>query len=491
MEERANRSRGEERESRSGVDWKKLARPQVWLVALFFAFPAAGAVLSFLTTYVDGQGGVTDGLEGASSSAVSPDGRHVYAAGALDDSLVVFARDATNHVLTFVEVLRDQVGGVFGLNGASGVDVSADGRHVYVSSHGDDAVAVFARDATSDLLSFVETQEDGVGGVDGLDGASSIRVSPDDRFVYATGRNDSSLAVFARDASTDDLSFVTSASRGGTFIGLLGASDVATTPDGRFVYVAGREDDAVAVFEQLANGTLDYLGAVEDGVDGANGLAGASALAVSPDGLHLYVAARMEDAVGVFSIPPSGIPEFIERKRDGVAGVFGLNEPTAVAVSADGSLVLATGKLSQAVVLFRRDPGSGSLSFVETAANGAGGVTGLAGASSALFTADGREIYVTGREDDALVILPERPAVHGRFRDRRSLRLDHHGPVGASPTALVAPRESRGAPPGGPRGRGASALPNLPGTGAVRGRTAAMTTAEHPLARLGQRRDLR
>jgi len=40
---------------------------------------------------------------------------------------------------------KDGVGGVDGMDTANGIAVSPDGGHIYVGSYGDDAVAVFAR----------------------------------------------------------------------------------------------------------------------------------------------------------------------------------------------------------------------------------------------------------------------------------------------------------------------------------------------------------
>ena len=52
--------------------------------------------------------------------------------------------DATTGALTFVEVHKNVVGGVDGLDGADSVTVSPDGKHLYVAGFDDDAVAVFS-----------------------------------------------------------------------------------------------------------------------------------------------------------------------------------------------------------------------------------------------------------------------------------------------------------------------------------------------------------
>jgi DNA-binding beta-propeller fold protein YncE len=97
-------------------------------------------------------------LGSASAVAVSPDGAHVYAAapGSRSHTLVAFARDSLTGLLTPVDVERNGVGGVEGLDSPEAMAVSPDGAHVYVAGTGDNAVAVFARDPGTGALEFVE-----------------------------------------------------------------------------------------------------------------------------------------------------------------------------------------------------------------------------------------------------------------------------------------------------------------------------------------------
>lgn len=240
-------------------------------------------MLNFVGAYFDNTPAVPDGLDGVAGVALSPEGRHAYATGHEDDALVVFVRDATAETLTFVEVLLDQVAGVFGLDGASGVTVSADGRHVYATGEIDDALAVFARDASLDTLTFVADYVDGVGGVFGLDGASGVLASADGRHVYATGSLSDALAVFARDASLDTLSFIGAEVNGVDGVeGLDGARSIAELPNLDRLYVAGAVDDSIVVFRRLPlTNDLTFMGKVTNGVGGVDGLEGVAGVAVS------------------------------------------------------------------------------------------------------------------------------------------------------------------------------------------------------------------
>ena len=63
--------------------------------------------------------------------------------------------------LTFIEIVEDGEGGN-GLDGAISVNVSPDGNHVYATSNQDHTLTVFIRNGTTGNLTFVEAQKDGV-----------------------------------------------------------------------------------------------------------------------------------------------------------------------------------------------------------------------------------------------------------------------------------------------------------------------------------------
>lgn len=71
-------------------------------------------------------------------------------------------------LLSFVASIQDDQGGIGGLDGAYAVAASPAGEHVYVAGSTDDAVAVFARNAATGQLTYVQTHYDNVAGVDGL-----------------------------------------------------------------------------------------------------------------------------------------------------------------------------------------------------------------------------------------------------------------------------------------------------------------------------------
>src|SRR3712207_3553844 len=130
--------------------------------------------------------------------------------------------------------------------------------------------------------------------------------------------------------------------------------DLVVSPDGRHVYVAAFGSHAVAVFARdRRTGLLEQLrgrrGCLRQGGGGgcASGraLGGPAAIAISPDGRNLYVAASGSDALSIFArnrrtgaLRQLSGPLGCLSQRPGGDCTVGraLNEPTSVAVSPDG-----------------------------------------------------------------------------------------------------------------------------------------------------------
>lgn len=343
-----------------------------WLFLLTVVGPAiAGAADGrlFVVQRLSDTSAYGAGLDGNFGVAVSPDGANVYVAARNDRAVSVFARDAITGLLTIVQVLRDGVGGVDGLDGATAVRVSPDAANVYVISRAAGALAVFQRSLSDGSLTFLEVHRDGVGGVAGLNGAVALAMSPDGLHVYTAARDADALAAFSRNPATGALTFVAAYVDGvGGFSGLRAANDVAVSPDGLHVYAVSRTDGAVTAYTRdPLTGALSPVQVVVDGVGGASGLAVASGVACSPDGAHVYVAASaLGGSVVVFARDATtGALTFIERQTNGAAAVDGLGETYAIAVSPDGRHVYATARADRSIVGFSRDSVTGALQFLE------------------------------------------------------------------------------------------------------------------------------
>jgi cysteine-rich repeat protein len=250
--------------------------------------------LVYVGAAVDGVDGV-EGLDYAVDVVVSPDGRHVYVAADLDDSVVAFERDPATGLLTFLAAYYDGVGGVSGLDGAFALDVSPDGRNVYVAGDEAHTAVVFARDPATGLLTWLEKHTHGVNGVLGLFGSHGVRVSPDGHQVYAGGPQGSMVVHFDRDQTTGRLTY-----QGGS--PFAAEAKTVLTPDGTRLFAVGLFGWVGTYARDPATGNLTSLGVIMDGQACVDGIGGSAFLALSPDARHLYVTGFTDDALAVFSM---------------------------------------------------------------------------------------------------------------------------------------------------------------------------------------------
>lgn len=392
-------------------------------VAWYLRDPLSGT-LSYLGQRSTGTVGVS-GLAGATGMVLDDAVGQLYVAGTLDNALVQFERQADSFcppsgsgpllavpfdiaaggTVTFrIEVDVDST-----LAGALVNTVSVDAGSADPNPDNDSATDTDVYTAVADLSIH---KSDGLAEFDGLAGATAL--AGDEANLYVAGATDNAIGIFERlaDGSAvggERVEFldVLRGSDGGAQ-GLAGASDLLLSPDGLHLYVASPVENSVAAYARELDGRLQYLGVSQNGVLGVTGLSGARALAISPDGRHVYAVGSFSSAIAVFArnadpgSPQFGRLAFLQTLQNGVGTVQGLGAPVALAVSADGKHVYALGSEADSIAVFLRNGNAGSsgfgqLSWLSQVADG-GAVTGLAGARSLAIHPGGGHLYVLGTQ---------------------------------------------------------------------------------------------
>jgi cysteine-rich repeat protein len=342
-----------------------MTTPRLAWMGLLLAAGAATAgtqplPLDIVEVKRDDEDGVVD-MNGPWSLGLAPGGAHLYVLALHDDAIVTFARDAGNGTLTFLRSLVDGSAGVTRLANPAAIAFSPDGEFAYVAVNGDGAVVVLDRDPADGTLAFVEDEL--------LSNASFVAVSPDGAHVYATAglASGGTLTAYARDGATGALAVIETESDGlGGVDGLDEANCVAVSPDGAHVYATGTGEGAVAVFSRSAStGELTFVEREDEGMGTGSIPIG---LAVSPDGTSVYVTMVGPEEVAAFSRnPTTGALTYLAtygRNHGGpaLANVF------AVAVSHDAATVYVAGRGDSAggMTAFERDPATGALSLLRT-----------------------------------------------------------------------------------------------------------------------------
>ncbi len=372
-----------------------------------FSRDATTGALTFVEIQKNGVGGAT-GLLGVGTVSLSADGKYVFAASLKEGALVVFGRNAATGRLTFLSDVRDETLGFVGLGGVTAVASSPEGTHFYAAGGPRSNVIVFSMDASGNRPMPIEVQWSAFG----LEGTGGSAVSPDGKNLYITGNNDDTLVVFRRNKSLGRLAYLDSVTNEeGVGAGLDGVRAVAITPDGQYVYTAGYNDSALTIFERNDQvGFLSYVNVKSDPM-----LAGIQALAISPDGLYIYTANSTGDSIAVGRIDPaSGELTFVELEQDGVVGVDGLDGAYALAISPDGATLYAAGYYDDAIAIFSRSIDTGQISYTGMVKDGSGSANLLDGVNSLAISPDGKNLYAASRLDDSVTMF-SRDAATGQL----------------------------------------------------------------------------
>ena len=303
---------------------------------------------------------------------------------------------------------------------------------------------------------------------DGQQDVSSVVVSPDGNFAYAASLYSSDISstgaattepggtitMYQRDTTTGALTDIGCVRDAGAPInpitspctttapGLRAAKTITLSSDGRFMYVAALESEAITVLARNAGtGALSFVGCVQTVAGGApqvcnvttKGLHGVRWVTLSPDGKNVYAAASAADAIVEFSrnsttgmiAPLPGADSCIEdvhaRTDTGCPSrAIGLNYPRTITISPDGKNAYVASDHADmtykdpnnpangdAVSEFSRNPTTGALKqlpapnscikdrqAVQSSLTNCPVGKGLLGAFHVAVSPDGRYVYV-------------------------------------------------------------------------------------------------
>jgi DNA-binding beta-propeller fold protein YncE len=264
---------------------------------------------------------------------VSPDGKSVYVVAAKTGSIVRFDRLAPDGQIVFAGCLSNAGEAPCDklpetpLQGAEDVTVSPDGNSVYVTAIGASAVSHFFRDEEGRI-----SYGGCVGSVAGnscedlpfepLDLPRSVAVSPDGKSVYVASVGSESVSHFFR-APQGQIVFDgcvngTGAENCTAAAGIAGASDVAVSPDGKSVYATAIGDGSIVHFTRLApDGQIVPKGCISaSAIPGCEDLPGKpidtpTDIAIARDGRTAYVASPGNQVIARLALAPTdGAPTF-------------------------------------------------------------------------------------------------------------------------------------------------------------------------------------
>ena len=336
--------------------------------------------LQLETVRFEGESGVDD-LEGNSRVAVGTSPALVFATGSGSDAVTAWNSVGSGEDALVEVTLRPRRSGyIAGLWQARNVAAAAEMVFITQGGRGRHSLGLwYPGPAGPDApLELVELHLDGVLGIDGLQGAAGIAVSPDARLVFVAARVDNALSAWrvtnvAGRPSLRQFALYKDGEGGIDF--LEGATDVALSPGGDLLFVVSAAADNFGTLSTWGVGS-DALGAPvltqhmvyrhgdDDGGDMYE-LADAFAIAVSPvkDDNLLFVAGRANNTLSVWRIDSqsstAGALTQVAVYRDCplppdmVACHDGLAAPHDIVVSPDGQLVFIAAREDDAISVWR------------------------------------------------------------------------------------------------------------------------------------------
>jgi DNA-binding beta-propeller fold protein YncE len=393
---------------------------------------------------------------GSRALAVSPDGLNVYVAASKSDAIAIFKRNPKTGALTQSRgtagcIAVKGAGGcakAIGLDGPNSVAVSANGRNVYATSRGSNAITTFLRNSETGALRQLPPGAAGCISALPIPGCSLGRallgpdvvvLSPDGLNAYAGSFFGNAVAVFARNSKTGALSqpaesagCIAETAAAGCAVGIaLGAVEgLAVSRNGNNVYAASALSNALAVLTrdpttggltQPTNGSGCIVDSPLTGCGNGVEISGANAVATSPGSEVVYATSLFSNSVTAFAPSPAaaGLTQ-----KEGTSGCliylraagcsFGraIEAPEGLAVSPDGANVYVAAFVTGAIDVLNRDRESGSVAQKAGAAGchaakslpGCTPARALGGVSSVAVSPDGRNVYSTAFGSNAVDI---------------------------------------------------------------------------------------
>lgn len=322
--------------------------------------------------------------------------------------------------LSHLETINDQTAGfesgLFGL--IRDLTFSPDGKYLFAAASGDQAVMSFTRSVSDGTLTLNQTVENNLTQDFGIDGVYGLAMSPDGQFIYAVGSESNAVAVFAVNESDGSMSFIEKevtgvddpTDDGGPVAFMNRPIDVQVSADGTQVYVAADFSSSMVVFNRdPVTGKLDFQQSFKKGVNGVTGLGGAAAIWSSYDNAHVYVLGRGDDSISIFNRSAAGVIEFNATMTQQQANFIGLDAPSAVIGSHDDSRLYGLGFDDSSMVTFVRgndevNPAYGTLTFADIEQDNVDGVDLLSGPIALDLSPDGKFVIVAAGIDNALTV---------------------------------------------------------------------------------------
>jgi len=355
-----------------------------------------------------------DGLDNPRVAKLNNNETQLFVVSADDDSLTIF--DVSNDFsLSLSQVFKNDQN-ITGLRGANKVAISKDNQFAYVVSFYDSALVIFKKGLDgkfhyqhtySDKIKWWEYKGKPIASSLqklALLGAYDIEINHASNQLYIASSVSNAISIF--NINKDGFPIFSHAVRDTDNInfGLQGSVDVLLSPNNSKLFTAGYNEDAINVFYKRDKLNFSLGQSLVNNSNGVKNLENPQSMAISDDGLHLYVACG-KGAIVVFNQNSKGQFEFLQSITN--VGQPVLAGAGSITISPDNQTLFVAAETGNAISIFSKNI-DGTLDFKTAITNNnfnkEFNKDSLLGASSVNISADGKHLLVTAGKGNSLSI---------------------------------------------------------------------------------------
>ena len=293
---------------------------------------------------------------------VRPDGKRLYSLCSLPNGGGGVAAFAIDELATSLKLLNTQS---IGDGGGTHVSLDQENRLLFTAQYGAGSTAVFQIEADGKIgprSDLVTHEGSGPTPRQTKPHPHWTGVSPDNRFLFVPDLGTDQVVTYRIDHELGRLARhgVGRTPPGG------GPRHMKFHPNGRTIYCLNELDMSVTLFDyDAANGTMSPTQTISTLPDALKEVSNsASEIRIHPFGQFVYTGNRGHDSITVFRVEPSsGKLEFVE--HESIRGSW----PRNFNIDSTGRWLIAAGRHSNTLAVFRIDPKSGGLIFSGNSVN--------------------------------------------------------------------------------------------------------------------------
>jgi 6-phosphogluconolactonase (cycloisomerase 2 family) len=196
-----------------------------------------------------------------------------------------------------------------------------------------------------------------------LEDCIDASIGPDGNYLYVLGRGDDAISVLERNGEAWDFKYAYLPHTDGIY-SVRSPQQILRKEISDLIFISSL--NTLSVFRVNTDGSLKSNQQIifnENSPTPTSSLVSTFRMSLSPDKNFLYTANFWDSSIGIFSIDEDGDLEFVDQISNGI-NIEGMHQPHSVSFSPDGQYAFISSYGDSQISIFRRNPINGKLTFL-------------------------------------------------------------------------------------------------------------------------------